>query len=47
VNDRGAHWPIETSRSARKAFRNGIHSRVYTKNNFGGLNASPIPPPGG
>jgi hypothetical protein len=45
VNDRGAHWPIETSRSAKKAFRHGIHSRVYARNNFANLNASPIPVP--
>jgi hypothetical protein len=45
MNDRQTHWPIETSRSATKAFGNGIHSRVYTSNNFADLNASPIPPP--
>jgi beta-mannanase len=45
MNDRQTHWPIETSRSATKAFRNGIQSRVYTSNDFGGLNGSPIPPP--
>jgi Glycosyl hydrolase family 26 len=45
VNDRNSHWPIETSRTAAGAFRNGIRSRAYTPNIYGNLSASPIHPP--
>jgi Glycosyl hydrolase family 26 len=45
VNDRGTHWPIETSRSASNAFRAGIRSAAYRSNLYAGLGAGPIPPP--
>ena len=34
VHDRGTNWPIETSRSVRRAFRRGIARRIYRPNNF-------------
>jgi beta-mannanase len=42
--DRGIDWPIETSRSATKAFAAGIRSRVYAANRFATLAAGPIKP---
>jgi hypothetical protein len=45
VVDRNTHWPIETSRSATRAFRRGIARRIYRPNLYGGLSASPIRPP--
>ncbi len=45
VIDRNTHWPIETSRSVTRAFRKGIRRRVYTRNIYADLSASPIPPP--
>ena len=46
VNDRGTHWPIESSsRRARNAFKKGIRNRAYRPNLFGGIAQSPIPPP--
>jgi beta-mannanase len=45
VNDRNTHWPIETSRSATRAFRNGIRRRLYAANAYADLSASPIPAP--
>jgi hypothetical protein len=46
VNDRGAGWEIEASRSARRAFRRGISRRVYAPSNFRRIRRSPIRPPG-
>ena len=45
VNDRGTHWPIESSRSVTKAFAKGIRSPTYLGNQFGNLETSPIPAP--
>jgi hypothetical protein len=46
VEDRGTHWPIESSsRRARKAFRKGIGNRAFRPNLFGGIQRTPIHPP--
>jgi hypothetical protein len=46
INDRGTHWPIESSsRRARNAFRKGIANRAYRPNLFGSLTTGPIAPP--
>jgi beta-mannanase len=46
INDRGTHWPIETSsQRAQNAFRKGIRSRAFVPNLFAGLTQSPILPP--
>ncbi|MEK6276833.1 MAG: glycosyl hydrolase [Actinomycetota bacterium] len=45
VHDRDTNWPIETSRSATRAFRRGIGRRVYQPSRFANLAASPIRPP--
>ncbi|HEX5415760.1 MAG TPA: glycosyl hydrolase [Chloroflexota bacterium] len=45
VNDRGTHWPIESSRSVRNAFARGIRKPVYMGNDFGQIDARPIPAP--
>jgi hypothetical protein len=46
INDRGTHWPIESSsRKARNAFRKGIANRAYRPNLFGQISQSPISPP--
>jgi hypothetical protein len=46
VNDRGTHWPIETSsRRARRAFRKGLAHRAFRPNVFGDIAGSPIRPP--
>jgi Glycosyl hydrolase family 26 len=44
-NDRGMHWPIESSRASRKAFASAIQRTVYRPNEFQHLETSPIPPP--
>jgi glycosyl hydrolase family 26 len=41
----GMDWPLETSQSAISAFAAGIGDSRYLGNSFGGLEASPIPPP--
>jgi hypothetical protein len=46
VNDRGAGWPIESSRRVTRAFRRGINRPVYRPNRFGGIRRAPIRPPG-
>jgi hypothetical protein len=46
VHDRGTNWPIETSRSATRAFRRGIGRAVYRPNSFGDLAGGTIKPPG-
>jgi hypothetical protein len=46
VDDRGAGWPIESSRRVRRAFRRGINRRVYVPNRFGHIRRGPIRPPG-
>ncbi|HKG37091.1 MAG TPA: glycosyl hydrolase [Solirubrobacterales bacterium] len=46
VHDRGTNWPIETSRSARRAFRRGIRRPIYRANAYGDLSRAPITPPG-
>ena len=38
-------WPLETSPGAESAFAAGIADPRYLANSFGGLDASPIPPP--
>jgi beta-mannanase len=43
--DEGMDWPIETSRSARAAFRRAIALPHYAADDFAQLTASPIPPP--
>ena len=45
VHDRGTNWPIETSRSATRAFRRGINHRLYAPNVYGGLAGRAIKPP--
>jgi hypothetical protein len=44
-NDRNAHWELESSPSAIRAFRRGIRQRTYLPNRYGGITRSPIPPP--
>jgi len=44
-NDRGMHWPIESSKSARKAFAKAIQSPLYRPNEFSAIETSPIAPP--
>jgi hypothetical protein len=46
VDDRGAGWPIESSRRVRRVFRRGINRRVYVPNRFGRIRRGPIRPPG-
>jgi mannan endo-1,4-beta-mannosidase len=46
-NDRGMHWPIESSAKARKAFAKAIGSPLYLPNIFRDIEASPIPVPDG
>jgi hypothetical protein len=46
TDDRGANWPIEASRSSRRAFRRGISRRVYAPSLFRRIHRSPIRPPG-
>jgi hypothetical protein len=43
--DDGMDWPIETSSGAIEAFAAGIANGAFRVNGYGGLNASPIPPP--
>jgi hypothetical protein len=45
IDDRGAGWPIETSKSVRRAFRKAISPKAYKPNVFGQISASPIRPP--
>ena len=45
VNDRGTHWPIETSVGGRASFRRGISHRRWRPNRYGGITARPILPP--
>src|SRR5262249_39076062 len=46
VEDRGTHWPIESSsRRARKAFKKGIGNPAFRANVFGGIKHTPIGPP--
>ena len=44
-NDRGMHWPIDSSSAARKAFARGIQRTVYRPNEFSEIEIGPIPPP--
>lgn len=45
VNDRGTHWPIESSRAVTKAFAAGIRHRAYVGNDFADIESRPIRPP--
>jgi Glycosyl hydrolase family 26 len=45
-NDRGMKWPIESSKTSRKAFAKTIQKTVYRPNEFQHIESSPIPPPG-
>ena len=45
VNDRSAHWELESSPSGASAFANGIAPSRFLTNVFGGASTSPIPPP--
>jgi len=45
VNDRGTHWPIESSPSVTRAFAQGIRNPSYLGNIFGSIERSPIPAP--
>ena len=47
VNDRGTHWPIETSRSATRAFRRGMRHHAFGGSRFSRLRARKIHPLGG
>jgi hypothetical protein len=47
VNDRGTHWPLETSPAAMGAFSRGIGKPYFLSNGYANLDTSPIPPPGG
>jgi hypothetical protein len=44
-NDRGMHWPIESTRASRMAFAKAIQRTVYRPNEFQHIETSPIPPP--
>lgn len=44
--DQGMHWPIESSRRARNAFRKAIKRQIYRPNVFAELPARRIEPPG-
>jgi len=44
--DSNMDWPIESSASATGAFASAIQRSAYRGAEYGGLNASPIPPPG-
>ena len=44
--DDGMDWPIETSTSSVEAFARGIQAQPFRGAEYGGLNATPIPPPG-
>jgi hypothetical protein len=45
VNDRGTHWPLETSKTASNAFKQGIARSAFRPNEFGNPPAGPIAPP--
>jgi hypothetical protein len=45
VNDRGTHWPIESSPSSTRAFAKGIRNPMYLANSFSEIEASPISAP--
>ena len=44
--DQGMHWPIESSRSSRKAFAKSVRRNVYRPNVFSELPPGPVRPPG-
>ena len=46
VNDRGTHWPIETSHAATRAFRRGIRRRAFAGSRFSRVHAFKIRPLG-
>jgi hypothetical protein len=43
--DRGMAWPVESSAESLASFAAGIGDPRYAANSYGGLSASPIPPP--
>jgi len=45
-NDRGMHWPIESSKASKKAFAQAIKAPLYRPNEFQHIESSPILPPG-
>jgi hypothetical protein len=45
VNDRGTHWPIETSHSATRAFRHGVRRPGFVGSRFSHLRGRVIRPP--
>jgi hypothetical protein len=46
INDRGTHWPLESSsKKAKNAFRRGIRAGAYRPNLYADLRGGPIPPP--
>ncbi|MGN6274810.1 MAG: glycoside hydrolase family 26 protein [Solirubrobacterales bacterium] len=45
LNDRGTHWPIETSKKVSRAFHAGIKAGAYRANSYADLPAGPIQPP--
>jgi Glycosyl hydrolase family 26 len=45
VNDRGTHWPIESSRASTAAFASGIRNPAYLPSLFSNIESSPIPVP--
>ena len=45
VNDRGTHWPIESSSSALRSFARGIRNPIFLGNSFSDIEARPIPAP--
>ncbi|HEY2333811.1 MAG TPA: glycosyl hydrolase [Solirubrobacterales bacterium] len=44
-DDRGMHWPIESSEASREAFASSIQRSVYRPNEFSGIGPGPIKPP--
>jgi hypothetical protein len=46
VPDGGHDWPLATSAAAEAAFGAGVADPRWLANSFGGLEASPVPPPG-
>ena len=45
VNDRNAHWELESSPAGTSAFAAGIGHPRFLGNGFSGISTSPIPPP--
>ena len=45
VNDRGTHWPIESSSSVLRSFARGIRNPIFLGNSFSDIEARPIPAP--